>query len=153
MSENFQLTHEQVQKYKSRKDELELVLLPENRKQIEYAADQGDLSENAEFDEAKEEQAKLIQELTEIKYILGKASIIKESQNKEYIEIGHNIKVLSLDNSEEETIRLLGSVGDGISEISVETKFGEALLGKKINETFSYDAKDGTFTYKVLNIY
>jgi transcription elongation factor GreA len=155
MSNNkeIKLTKEQIQEYKERLTLLENVLMPNNRKALEAAAAQGDLSENAEYDEAKDEQAKLHQEFTEIKYILGKAILIKENQNKEFIEIGHTVTIESLNTGEVETFRLLGSVGDGEKTISAESKLGTALLSKRVNESFSYEGnKGGVFSFKVLGI-
>lgn len=151
MSEKHYLTQDQYNEFKEKLDYLINVALPENAENIAYAVAQGDLSENAEYEIAKDEQFKLNKEVARVKSILSNAVIIKQNASNDFVEIGHRVTILSLDDSVEETITLMG-YGNGIDTISVDSPLGQALLGKQKGETVLVDAPIGELNYKVLSI-
>jgi len=151
MSEKHYLTQDQFNEFKTKLDYLINVALPENAENIAYAVAQGDLSENAEYEIAKDEQFKLNKEVARVKSILSNAVIIKQNASNEFVEIGHRVTILSLDDSNEETVTLMG-YGNGIDSISVDSPLGQAILGKSKGESVLVDAPIGELNYKILSI-
>jgi transcription elongation factor GreA len=145
------LTKEQYDQYKERLEFLLNEALPKNSDDIAAAVSQGDLRENAEYDNAKEEQAKLNQEAAKIKNILANAKLIQENDNKDYVNIGHYVTIESLQDGKKETIRIMGQ-GNGIDSVSVDSPLGTALLGKSKHDSISVDAPIGELAYKILDI-
>lgn len=152
MSKKQPLTKEQYEEIVSEIYELENVLIPENSKAIKSAKEQGDLSENAEYDDAKDEQAKLHQKLLELKNKKENSYIIKKSETNDFIEVGHIVTVERLFDNKKMVLTLLGQ-WDGTSETtSISAPLGENMLGKKENDTFTIDAPIGELEYKILKI-
>lgn len=151
MSEKHYLTQKQHDDFKEKLDYLINVALPKNADDIAYAVSQGDLSENAEYEIAKEEQFKLNKEVSRIKGILANVHIIKQNSNTDFIEIGHKITMVSLESKKEETITLMG-YGNGIETISIDSPLGQALLGKQKDELVTFDAPIGEQKYKIISI-
>ena len=146
------LTQEQYDQLVKRKQELIEDELPKNALDIEKAKEYGDLSENAEYDAAKDKQGQLHAELKMVEDRLARATIIKQNERFDFVQIGHKITLMSLDTNEKETFTLIGQDGDGISQIEIASKLGSAVLEKKVGDVFSYEASIGTLTYKVIAI-
>ena len=149
------LTQEQYDKLLKRKQELIEEEIPQNALDIEKAKEYGDLSENAEYDAAKDAQGKLHAELKMVEDRLARASIIKQNDRFDIVQVGHKVTVENQESNEVETFVLIGQDGDGISEIDIASKLGNAVLDKQVGELFSYEANDpslGILTFKVLNI-
>lgn len=112
----------------------------------------GDLSENAEWDAARDEQAQVESRIAEIEDILMNASIIKPKAGSS-IAVGHTVK---LENEKGKTVEycLVGSVeADPLEgKISDESPTGQALLGKKQGESVTIDTPSGQITYKIVEI-
>ena len=108
--------------------------------QIKEARSFGDLSENSEYDEAKNEQAKLYGRIAEVENILAHAVIIDENEDAE--------------TEEEEVYAIVGSQEANPMEcrISDDSPFGRALLGHMVGETVEVEAPIGTLTYKILSV-
>lgn len=151
MSKKHYLSRKQYDDFKKDLEILINVKLPQNSEDIATAVAQGDLSENAEYDNAKEEQAILNQQLAKIKNILANAEIIKQTDRTDFVEIGHKVTLLSLDTNKTEVITLMG-YGDGKESISVESPLGTAILGKEKDNEIVVDAPVGELKYKILNI-
>lgn len=151
MQEKYSLTQEQLNK---RKAELEYLLneeLPKNAKDIATARAQGDLSENAEYEIAKEEHAKLMEKKARLENIINNVVIIKKSDKIDEVEIGHKVTFQDKETGEIETILILGQ-RDGDDSVSAESPLGKALLGSKIGDERTVDAPEKEYYYLVKNI-
>ncbi|MFP3727097.1 GreA/GreB family elongation factor [Priestia filamentosa] len=144
------LTVEQRNLRKARLEELINIEIPKNAEEIERAKAQGDLSENAEYDAAKEHHAKLHKEKSDLENLLNNAIIIKENSSNEQVEIGHFVEIEWSDGNKE-VIRLLG-YGNGKDEISIDSPLGSALLEKKVNDIVTVEAPKGRLQLTVLSI-
>lgn len=151
MSEKHYLTQEQHDEFKTKLENLINIELPKNAEDIAYAVAQGDLSENAEYEIAKDEQFKLNKEVARIKSILSNAVIIKQNVTNDFVEIGHRITIASMQDGKEETITLMG-YGNGNDTISIDSPLGQALIGKSKDDFVLVDAPIGELQYKIIAI-
>lgn len=128
---------------------------PKNIKNISEARAHGDLSENAEYHAAKEQQSFLEGRIQDLKTKLALADIIdpaKISQNK--IAFGAKVKVMDLDTDEKKTFRLVGPDEADVKSgrISISSPVGKALLNKEIGDIVNVKAPAKTMEYKILEI-
>ena len=136
-------------------NELKNVRRPEVIKALKEARALGDLSENAEYDEAKNEQAKLEEQILKLDEKLRKAVIIDESQiDLNIVTVGSIVKVFDFDFDEEVEYVIVGSAEADPFEgkISNESPVGKALLGARVGETVEVQVPDGVSKFKVLEI-
>ena len=114
----------------------------------------GDLSENAEYDEAKDEQAKLEADIIELEAALRNVIVIDGEISTDAVNVGTTVRVLYLDDGEEEEFTIVGArESDPMNnKISNESPDGVALLGHKSGETVSVEAPDGAYELKILEI-
>lgn len=143
---------------KERECELEY-LKTEKRKEIsekiKVALGFGDLSENAEYDEAKNEQAEVELKIVKLEKMLKNAKVIDEEDiSTDVVSMGIKVKVLDIDMEEEEIYNIVGSEeADPMNnKISDESPVGKALLGAKIGDTVTVEAPNGEFELKILEI-
>lgn len=127
--QQFQLTQEGVDKLKSELQFLKEVKRPENIEALKDARAQGDLSENADYDAARNEQARIEARIQEIETILKNVKLIRKS-TEDKINIGKSVTVLFVDRNVEKTLHLVGSleVDPLENKISVESAIGKALI-------------------------
>ena len=123
--------------------------------QIKIARGFGDLSENSEYDEAKNEQGKLYSRIAELEEVLQHVVIVDESSsNSDVVSIGCKVTVADANGREMPPYRIVGSQESdpmhGI--ISEESPFGKALIGKKEGDTITVEAPRGTIIYTLLKI-
>ena len=120
---------------------------------IKEAREQGDLSENAEYDAAKDEQRDIEARIDELEGILKNAEVIEEYVG-DAVNIGTSVLVLDIELDEEHELKLVGSTeADSLNgKISNESPLGSALIGKKIGDTVKVETEFGAFDYKILNI-
>ncbi len=128
---------------------------PENVKRIGIAREFGDLSENSEYDAAKDEQAQIESEIAEMESILLNAEVVdKKKTNDGTISIGCKVKLYDEDFDEEVEYRISGSTEsdprNGV--ISNLSPVGKALIGRKMGERVSVETPGGTITYKVIAV-
>ena len=122
---------------------------------IKEARSFGDLSENSEYDEAKNEQGKLYSRIAQVEEILANYVVIEEEETDgEYIRLGSTVTVLDKEFNEEETYKIVGSqeaepMNGAISE---DSPFGKALLGRNAGEDVTVDAPAGPVEYKILKV-
>lgn len=143
---------------KALEDELEnlkVVKRKEVAAKIKEAREQGDLSENAEYDAAKDEQRDIELRIEELEKLLKNAEVIDEDEidiNK--ISIGCKVKVYDVDFDEEMEFRIVGSTEASSlqNKISNESPVGQALLGKSVGDVVDVETQAGTIQYKVLEI-
>ncbi len=114
----------------------------------------GDLSENAEYDEAKDEQAKLEADIVELEAALRNVIVIDGEISTDAVNVGTTVRVLYLDEDEEEEFTIVGArESDPMNnKISNESPIGVALLGHKMGEIVSVEAPDGAYELKILEI-
>ena len=123
--------------------------------QIKVARGFGDLSENSEYDEAKNEQGKLYSRIAEVENILSNYVVIEEHESDpNSVRLGSTVKVMDLEFEEEETYQVVGSQeADPMNgRISEDSPFGKALLGKAIGDEVQVEAPAGVLRYRILEI-
>ena len=143
---------------KERERELEY-LKTEKRKEIsekiKVALGFGDLSENAEYDEAKNEQAEVEMRIVKLEKMLKNAKVIDDDNiSTDEVTIGCKVKVLDIDFDEEAEYYIVGSTEADPSKnkLSDESPVGKALMGAKAGDTITVEAPNGEFQMKVLEI-
>ena len=149
------LTSEGLKKLETELEDLIVVKRKEVAQKIKEAREQGDLSENAEYDAAKDEQRDIEARIEEIEKILKNAEIVDEDEvNLDTINIGCQVRILDCEFDEELTYKIVGSTEANSlkGKISNESPVGRALLGKKVGEMVSVETQMGTVQYKVLDI-
>ncbi|OUN26206.1 transcription elongation factor GreA [Pseudoflavonifractor sp. An85] len=155
MAKEYKLSAERLEELKQELNYLKTVREKEVADQIKEARSFGDLSENSEYDEAKNEQGKLYSRIAEIENILANCSVIEETDaDPDTVRLGSKITVMDTMLDEEETYQVVGSQeADPMNgRISEESPFGKALLGKRIGDTVIVDAPAGNIEYKVVSI-
>ena len=146
------LTAEGLAKLKAELNELISVDRPRVAARIHEAKLDGDLSENAEYEDAKNEQAFVEGRIQTLQALIKNATIIDENHSTDHVQIGSTVKVESEDGEEKFTI--VGSTEAKPTEgrISNESPVGRALLGKKKGEKVVVKVPAGDFTYKIVSI-
>lgn len=154
MAENY-LTPEGKKQLEEKLQYLKTVKRPEVVKKITIAREYGDLSENAEYDAAKEEQAMLEQQIAEIEDTLLNAIIIKKSNiDTSKVGIGTKVKLHDLEFDEDVEYKIIGSDESDPKNglISNLSPVGSALLGHKVGEIVSVNTPNGEIKFKILSI-
>lgn len=149
------ISPEGMEKLENDLDHLKSVKRKEIAERIKVALDFGDISENSEYDQAKNEQAQLEERIAKIEMQLRNAKIIDdEDLDTNTIRVGSKVKVLDLSENEEMDFHIVGSAEANPIEgkISNESPVGSQLLGKHKGEEFEVVVPDGTTKYKVLSI-
>ena len=150
------LTYEGLKKLEDELQDLKVVKRKEVADKIREAREQGDLSENAEYDAAKDEQRDIEARIEEIEKILKNAEVVvDEDVDLEKISIGCNIRILDIEFDEELEYKIVGSTEANSlkGKISNESPVGKALLGKKVGDTVTVETQVGEIAYKILEIY
>jgi transcription elongation factor GreA len=128
------------------------------QERIRKAAALGDLSENAEYHFAKEENRNIQRELAELEAKLKTLSVVSnEHVPEDIVFLGHTVKLLDMDDDSEQLVRLVGEVqpaaGDGdVLPVSVNSPMGEALMKARVGEVVKVKAPRGTMEFKILEI-
>ena len=155
MAKEYKLSAERLAELKEELNYLKTVREREVADQIKEARSFGDLSENSEYDEAKNEQGKLYSRIAEIENILANHVVIEEhKEDHDTVRLGSKITVLDVEFQEKETYQVVGSQeADPMNgRISEESPFGKALLGKAVGEDVVVEAPAGTIHYQVIEI-
>ena len=142
--------HEEL---KSELENLKTVKRKEIAQSLEFAKALGDLSENAEYHEAREAQAALEDRISQIEDVLAHAQII-ESHHSDKVEIGSVVHVKTSLSKTEKVYTLVGSEDADMSsgKISFKSPVGEALLGKKKGDKFKFKTPVGEADYHIISI-
>lgn len=154
-SDDVFLTQEGYEKLKEELDFLKKVKRREVARSLEKARAMGDLSENAEYDAAKEAQAHLEKKIQGLEDKLGRARIIEnENIPKDKVYIGAKVKLRDGDSGEELEYQLVAppEADYAQNKISIESPIGKALLGRKIGDLVEIKVPAGTLKYHVLDI-
>ena len=150
------LTYAGLKKLEDELHDLKVVKRKEVAEKIKEAREQGDLSENAEYDAAKDEQRDIELRIEEIEKILKNAEVVVEDEVDEgKINVGGKVKVLDMEYDEEMDFQLVGSTEANSlqGKISNESPVGKALIGAKQGDVVDVELADGeVMQYKVLKI-
>jgi len=149
------LTESGMKKLQEQLDYLVSVRRNEISEQIAIARGFGDLSENAEYDEAKKEQAKVEEEINRLQATIRTATVVADDEiSTERVSIGTIVKVKDLDENETYEYAIVGAnEADPVeNRISNESPVGAGLLGAKRNQTVTITIPAGTIRFKVLSI-
>ena len=149
------LTLDGIKKLEQELSNLKVVRRKEVAEKIKEARGQGDLSENAEYDSAKEEQAEIEARIVAIEKMLRNAEVIDEDEiSGDSINLGAKVKLLDMEFDEELEYKIVGpaEADPGNGFISNESPLGLSLLGKTADETVEVQAPDGMIKYKIIEI-
>jgi len=147
------ITPEGLEKAKKEHQEFIEEKRPEVIQKIESAKALGDLSENAEYHEAKEQQGFIEGRIRELEYLIHNATVVENNHSTDKIEIGKNVKVKNGKETKEFTLVGANEADPVGGKISNESPLGEALLGKKIGEKIEIQTPKGLVKYQILEIY
>ena len=149
------LTYTGLRALEAELEELKVVRRKEVAQKIKEAREQGDLSENAEYDAAKDEQRDIEARIEEIEKILKNAEVVVEDEvDLDKINIGCAVVLYDEEFEEEVTYKIVGSTeANSLSgKISNESPLGRALIGKKVGDDVEVEAQVGIIEYQVLRI-
>ncbi len=149
------LTYAGLQKLEEELHDLKVNKRKEVAGKIKEAREQGDLSENAEYDAAKDEQRDIEARIEELEKILKNAEVVVEDEAEtDKINIGCKVKVFDVEFDEEMEFSIVGSTEANSlkGKISNESPVGRALIGAKIGDIVSVESPSGEMEYKVLSI-
>ena len=155
MTKQTVITDEGLKKLEEELDLLKSVKRKEVAEKIKVALSFGDLSENSEYDEAKNEQAILEGRIAEIEAQLKNVRVLDESElTNEKVHIGSKVRLKDIDENEEETFKIVGSTeSDPVNGlISDESPVGKALIGHRVGEVVEIEIPAGIVKYEVLEI-
>lgn len=149
------LTYAGLKQYEDELQNLKVVRRKEVAQKIKEAREQGDLSENAEYDAAKDEQRDIELRIEELEKLLKNAEVVVEEEidvNK--INIGCKVKLLDVEYDEEMEFYIVGSTEANSlqNKISNEAPVGRALIGKSVGDVVDVETQAGIIQYKVLEI-
>lgn len=152
----FVSAEEKVQLEKRREDLYKAQLDAQER--INKAAALGDLSENAEYHFAKEENRSIQKELAELEAKLRSVSVVSnEHVPEDVVFLGHTVRLLDLDDDSEQLVRLVGEAGSSTADgdvmpVSANSPMGDALMKARVGDTVKVKAPRGTMEFKILEI-
>ena len=157
MSEEILLTPEGYDKLEAERDMLVSVRRKEVSERLKEAISYGDLSENAEYDAAKNEQAELEERIHKLETMMRNAKIINEDEvSGDHVNVGLTVRVVETQTGEEQSFVIVGSTeADPFAEparISNESLVGQGLLGKGIGEVAEIVVPDGVLHYRIEEI-
>lgn len=154
-AEKTYLTEKGLKELQDELDELKTVKRPENIQALKDARALGDLSENAEYDAARNEQAVIETRITEIEKILETAEVISDDEiDTNTVSIGTSVKLEFIDDKEVDTYYIVGRTEADPFEnrISNESPIAKAILGKKVNDIATVKCDSDDYDVKILEI-
>src|SRR3989344_210105 len=147
------LSKQKFQELREELEHLKKVKRKEVAEDLEYAKSLGDLSENAEYHEARELQASIEDRILKLENILSSA-VIMTLHHSEVVGIGSTVVVEREGDNKRHKFEMVGSEESDVASgrLSIHSPMGEAMVGKKNGETFSFMSPKGKMTYKIVNI-
>lgn len=150
------MTQEAIDNLKERLNHLVNTVRPEVLKELSEARQQGDLSENADYDSARNKQAELEAEISNLETILTKVEVI-ENVNLNEVEISNIVTYKNMDTNEEKTIKIVSSSIEvdpfaEIINVAIDTPIGKALLGKNKGDTVTVETAQKILNLKIIEI-
>lgn len=149
------ITYEGLKAYEDELEELKVVRRKEVAQKIKEARELGDLSENAEYDAAKDEQRDIETRIEELEKLLKNAEVVDEEEaDTDKVSIGCRVRILDVAEKEEFEYKIVGSSeADSLKgKISNESPVGKALIGAKKGKTVTVETQAGELKYKILAI-
>ena len=149
------LTYAGLKQYEDELQNLKVFKRKEVAQKIKEAREQGDLSENAEYDAAKDEQRDIEARIEELEKLLKNAEVVVEDEiDLDMINVGCKVKVRDLEFDEDMEFSIVGSTEANSlqNKISNESPVGQALIGKKVGDIVDVETQMGTIQYQVLEI-
>jgi transcription elongation factor GreA len=148
------LTKEKFDELKKELDTLKTVKRKEVAENLDYARGLGDLSENAEYHEAREMQANIEDRIAKLETMLKNTTIVSdENAHGEFVRIGSMVTVEKQGDKTPKKYKIVGSEEANMAEgkLSNRSPLGVAILGKKVGETFTFTSPTGKMTYKIIS--
>ena len=155
MAKEYKLSPERLKELQEEMNYLKTVREKEVAELIKEARSYGDLSENSEYDEAKNEQGRLYSRMAELEEILTNCVVIEEEEVEgDYIRMGSTVTLYDKEFEEEQVYKITGSQeADPMNGlISEESPIGKALLGHNAGEDITVDSPSGPVEYKILKV-
>lgn len=155
MAEKMIITYAGLKEMEEELHHLKVVTRKEIAQKIKEAREQGDLSENAEYDAAMDEQRDIEARIKELEKMLKNVEVVDEDEiDLQTVNVGCTVRVLDMEFNEEVEYKLVGSKESDIlkNKISNEAPIGKALIGAKVGDVVDVEAPDGIYQYKVLDI-
>ena len=155
MAEKNILTYAGLKQYEDELHDLKVNKRSEIAQKIKEAREQGDLSENAEYDAAKDEQRDIEARIEALEKLLKNAEVVVEEEIElDKVSVGFKVKILDVEEDEEMEFKIVGSTEASSlqNKISNESPVGRALLGHKAGETVDVETQAGVIQYKILEI-
>jgi transcription elongation factor GreA len=155
MENKFKLTQAGYEQHQKELEELKGPIREKNLQDLQEARAQGDLSENADYDAARDEQARIEARIKEIENILKNSVIINENSRSKTISVGKQVTIKFVDLKTEKTLKIVGPVEANPlnNQISDESPLGKALIGQKKGQTIQYKAETGKeITVEILEV-
>ncbi|MDR2815129.1 MAG: transcription elongation factor GreA [Proteiniphilum sp.] len=149
------MTEEGLRKLKDELIELESVQRPEISRQIAEARDKGDLSENAEYDAAKDAQGMLEAKISQLKKLISNARLIDESAiGTDEVQIMNKVTIKNLQTKKTMTYMLVSESEADLKsgKIAVNTPIAQGLMGKKVGDVAEIKVPSGTMTFEIIEI-
>ncbi|MGX8687497.1 MAG: transcription elongation factor GreA [bacterium] len=149
------LTYEGLKRYEDELHDLKVNRRQEVAAKIKEAREQGDLSENAEYDAAKDEQRDIEARISELEAILKNVEVVDElDASSDRINIGSTVTIKDLDEGDEDTYKIVGSTEANSLKgtISNESPVGRELIGKGVGAIIEIEAPGGTIRYEVIGL-
>ncbi|MDO4500618.1 MAG: transcription elongation factor GreA [Erysipelotrichaceae bacterium] len=143
MDEKFYVTEEGLQDLKNELETLIHVTRNEVIEDLKAARAQGDLSENADYDAARDRQAQVESRIKQLEHMIRNAEIISESRSTKFVRLGSTVELLEVDTNKTLTYTIVGSVeADPLNgKLSNVTPLAEAIIDQRVGSTVSVDAK------------
>ena len=155
MAKQIVVTESSYQKLKEELDYLKNVKRKEAAENVGIARSFGDLSENSEYDEAKNEQAKIEAQISELEETINHAKVISDHEiQTDMVSVGVSVTVYDMDFDEEVEYQIVSSreVDPLENKISDQSPIGKALIGTKVDDVVSVDVPDGVAKFKIVKI-
>ena len=155
MAKQIVVTESSFQKLKDELDYLKNVKRKEAAENVGIARSYGDLSENSEYDEAKNEQAKIEAQISELEETISHAKVISDNEiQTDSVSVGVSVTIYDIDYDEEIEYFIVSSreVDPLNNKISDQSPIGKALMGTKVGDTISVEVPDGVANFKIINI-
>lgn len=135
-------------------NELKTVKRPRVIEALKDARAQGDLSENADYDAARNDQAQIEARIKELEYMIDHAKIIEDTVEEGVVGLGTTVTIAYVEDGDEEEYKLVGSLEANPFEnkISNESPIGKAILGKKIGDVVSVESPNGSYDVKIIAV-
>ena len=148
------LTQEKFEELKSELEHLKTVRRKEVAESLEYARSLGDLSENAEYQEARDMQAAIEERISHLEQIIKEAKIVAHVKKGDVVGLGSQVTIQKGSEKDNRTYTIVGSEEANIHEhkLSYLSPLGEALIGKAKGDTFSFSTPNGKQTYTILKV-